>query len=225
MASTPAVLVLQHGPLGPAGVLEDWLRARGIPHEVHHAWRDPLPPDPARYSAVASLGSEHSAAATDPAWVADEVSLLRSAIAQDVPVLGLCFGGQALSVALGGSVDAAPVPEVGWLEIQTDEPDDIPAGPWLQFHWEVFDVPPGATELARSPAGPAAFRHGRHLATQFHPEATPEIVDTWAQVEQRLEPLGLTPQALLDQGRRHAPAAAEQAHRLFDRWWKRARPR
>lgn len=222
MAST-SVLVLQHGPLGPPGVLEDWLRARDIPYETHPAWSDPLPPDPTGYAAVASLGSEHSAAATDPAWIAEEVALLRAAAAADVPILGLCFGGQALSVALGGDVRDAATPEVGWMPVDTDDPETVPPGPWLQFHWEVFDPPPGADELARTAAGPAAFRLGRHLGTQFHPEATPEIVDRWAHAEPRLPQLGLTPEELLAQGERHAPAAAEQAHRLFDGWWAAAR--
>lgn len=223
MASTSSVLVLQHGPLGPAGVFEDWLRARGIPYEVHAAWRDPLPPDPADYAAVVPLGSEHSAAATDPAWIAQEVALLREAIAADVPVLGLCFGGQALAVALGGDVRPAATPEVGWLPVDTEDPDTVPPGPWLQFHWEVFTTPPGADEVARTAAGPAAFRLGRHLGTQFHPEATPEIVDAWAHAETRLPALGLTPEELQAQGEQHAPAAAEQAYRLFDGWWAAAR--
>lgn len=223
MPSTSSVLVLQHGPLGPAGVFEDWLCARGIPYEVHAAWRAPLPPDPTAYAAVVPLGSEHSAAATDPAWIAEEVALLREAITADVPVLGLCFGGQALAVALGGDVRPAATPEVGWLPVETEDPETVPPGPWLQFHWEVFDTPPGAEELARTAAGPAAFRHGRHLGTQFHPEATPEIVDGWAHAEPRLSAVGRTPEELLAEGRRHAPAAAEQAHRLFDRWWSAAR--
>ena len=223
MASTSSVLVLQHGPLGPPGVFEDWLRARDVRYEIHAAWRDPLPPDPREYAAVASLGSEHSAAATDPAWIAQEVALLRDAIAGDVPVLGLCFGGQALSVALDGAVRPAAVPEVGWMPVETDDPETVPPGPWLQFHWEVFATPRGAEELARTAAGPAAFRHGRHLATQFHPEATPGIVDGWAHAEPRLPRLGLTPEDLRAQGAEHGPRAAEQAHRLFDGWWAGAR--
>jgi GMP synthase-like glutamine amidotransferase len=223
MASTSPVLVLQHGPLGPPGVFEDWLRARAIPFELHAAWRDPLPPDPADFTAVASLGSEHSAAATDPGWIAQELALLRDAIARDVPVLGLCFGGQALSVALGGEVRPAAAPQVGWKPVETSHPEDVPPGPWLQFHWEVFETPRGADELARTAAGPAAFRHGRHLGTQFHPEATPEIVDAWAHAEPRLPQVGRTPEELLDEGRRHAPVAAVQAHRLFDGWWAAAR--
>ena len=58
----------------------------------------------ASYSFVASLGSERSATDAATRWVAEEIDLLRAAIAAEVPVLGLCFGGQALSIALGGEV-------------------------------------------------------------------------------------------------------------------------
>jgi GMP synthase-like glutamine amidotransferase len=216
--SSSTVLVLQHGPLGPPGVLGDWLRDRDLRAEVHAAWEDPLPARLDGYVAVASLGSQYSAAAADPAWIADEVSLLRSAVTQDVPVLGLCFGGQALAVALGGDVAPAPFPEVGWMEVETEDPDVVPPGPWLQFHWEIFRPPPDAEILARTPAGPAAFRFGPHLGTQFHPEVTPEIVDGWAHAEPRLQQLDLSPGELRAEGERHAPRARENAYRLFDAW-------
>ncbi len=215
-------LVLQHGPLGPPDLLGAWLQRRGLAYDVCEVWRSELPADPAAYDFVASLGARDSAAATEPAWIPREVDLLRRAAAADVPVLGLCFGGQALAVALGAGVGPARMPEVGWLDVDTDDPDVVPPGPWLHFHWETFRVPEGATELARTPAGSAAYVVGRHLATQFHPEATPGVVDAWAHAEPRIAPLGLTPDALLEEGRRAAPAAAAAAERLFDAWWARA---
>jgi GMP synthase (glutamine-hydrolysing) len=218
MESTSA-LVLQHGRAGPPGVLGDWLAERGIAATVHRANRDPPPPDPRAFSLVASLGSELSAAAHDPAWVAHEVAFLGDAVESGVPVLGLCFGGQALALALGGSVGPATMPEVGWMDVATDDPDAVPAGPWLHFHWEVFGAPPGARVLASTPAGPAAFAYGPHLATQFHAEVTPEIVDEWARLDgDRLGALGVDRQQLLEQGLRAAPAARANAFRLFDRW-------
>jgi GMP synthase-like glutamine amidotransferase len=222
---TPArrILILQHGSLGPPGVLGDWLAARGLDSEVHASWQDPLPDDPERYAAVASLGSQHAATAADPAWVPAEVALLRQAVAAGVPVLGLCFGGQALALALGGTVRPAATPEVGWLPVDTTAPDLIGAGPWLQFHWDVFEPPASAELLATSPAGPAAYRQGPHLGTQFHPEVTPDIVEAWASsIPDELAAIGIGLEDLRAAGARHAPAAREQAFRLFDAWWARA---
>jgi GMP synthase (glutamine-hydrolysing) len=137
-----------------------------------------------------------------------------------VPVLGLCFGGQALALALGGRVRVADEPEVGWMAVASEDREALPTGPWLHFHWEVFDPPPGARVLGSSPAGAAAFELGPHLATQFHPEATPEIADEWARLDaDRLGALGVERQALLEDGRRAAPAPRESAFRLFDRWF------
>lgn len=218
MESTSA-LVLQHGRAGPPGVLAEWLAERGIPALVHRANQQPFPDDPREFAFVASLGSDMSAAATDPAWIADEVRFLAAAVAADVPVLGLCFGGQALALALGGVVRDADEPEVGWMDVVSEDERALPSGPWLHFHWEVFDAPPGARVLGSTPAGAAAFELGPHLGTQFHPEVTPEIVDEWARLDaDRLGPLGVRRQELLEAGRRAAPAARKNAFRLFDRW-------
>src|SRR4051812_12671845 len=217
-------LVLQHGAGGPPDLLERWLRARGLPFDVHHADRDPLPRDVRGRAFVVSLGSQHSPAGGGPPWVDEEVALVRGAVADDVPVLGLCFGGQVLAAALGAPVRRAACGEVGWADVDTDDPALVPCGPWLWFHWDVFAVPPGATEVARSPAGPAAFVLGPHLGVQFHPETGPDVADAWARKEtERLAVLGLTADGLLEQGRAVAERAAGQAACLFDAWWARAR--
>ena len=214
-------LVLQHGPLGPPALLGEWLGARGVPYVLHEAWVGP-PPDPTGFRFVASLGSEKSVASSEPAWIGAEVDALRAAVASEIPVLGLCFGGQALSAALGGGVDQLPRCEIGWLAIEPEPGDgSLPSGPWLHWHDDLLRVPPGARLLARSPAGPAAFRFGPHLGVQFHPEATAEVVDGWAQADERLEDRGVTRAGLAEQTARHAGAARDAAFALFDDWWAR----
>jgi GMP synthase-like glutamine amidotransferase len=223
MVSTRPVLVLQHGPNGPPGVLGEWLREREIPFEIHRVWEQPLELAPGDYRAIVSLGSEHAPRVGAPSWVEHEVGFLREAVAGDVPVLGLCFGGEALAVALGGEIVSAPRPEVGWMEVSTRDPRTIPPGPWLHFHWEAVRLPAQAQEIARTSSGPAAFRAGPHLGTQFHPEATPEIVAAWTRHEAergRLEPLGLSEESMAQQGRDHGAGAARAARRLFDAWWE-----
>lgn len=214
MLSKPG-LILQHGHDGPPARLGDWLRARGLPFVVHPANEQP-PPDLRDYSFVASLGSEQSAGETD-GWVAAEIASLREAVDADVPVLGLCFGGQALSAALGGGIDVLPAPEIGWIAVESLDPA-IPGGRWLQYHFDLMRLPPGAQELARSPAGLAAFRHGRHLGLQFHPEVDGELVERWARTDPKLGSTGITVAELAAQSEAHAGPAREQAFRLFDRW-------
>jgi len=133
-----------------------------------------------RYDMVVSLGSEWSVYAEQVApEVGREVALLRQAVAAGKPVLGVCFGGQILAAALGGSVRRADAPELGWHLVESDAADLLPAGPYVQWHSDQFEVPPGARELARNAAGPQAFVRGAAVGLQFHPEATAEVVRRW----------------------------------------------
>jgi GMP synthase-like glutamine amidotransferase len=209
-------LILQHAETGPPGRLGEWATRRAMPFGVHRSWETPPELDPTDYGWVASLGSAESVNATDPAWITTEIDFLGRAVAADVPVLGLCWGGQALSRALGGRVGPAPVAEKGWLAIESREAA-IPAGPWLHYHMEVFTMPAGAVELARSPAGPAAFRIGPHLGLQFHPEADRAIVAGWAAKDPGQTEA--TRAALDAEADRWDAGAARLATQLFDRWW------
>jgi GMP synthase-like glutamine amidotransferase len=214
-------LVLQHGSAGPPGVLGEWLARKEIAYETVALWEDGTLPDPAGRSFIASLGSQHSVRDRDPAWIGAELEHLHRAVEADVPVLGLCFGGQALSTVLGGGVDALDRPEVGWLRIHS-EADWLAPGPWVHYHNEVLRVPAGAQPLAHNDVGAAAFTRGPHLGTQFHPEATAEMVDAWASRDTDLGKAGITRGELATQGARHAKAARQAALRLFDAWWAMA---
>src|SRR3982750_3201840 len=145
-------LILQHGATGPPGVLGAWLAERGIPARVVDLRGGEDPPDPAEFDFVASLGSEFSVNDGEP-WIAVERQTLDRAVARDVPVLGLCFGGQSLAVSLGGEVAPMPTTEVGWLHLDSEDTDLIPSGPWLQHHRERFRGPRGG--------GAHAWRAGR----------------------------------------------------------------
>ena len=184
-------LVLMHGDWGPPGLLAEWLAERGIRYDLHRTYVGEPMPGPTGYAFIVSLGSNRNPRDSGDPAVAAELALVEQAIELDVPVLGLCFGGQALAAVLGGDVEPASVPELGWTEIETDEPDLVPPGPWLEWHFERFTTPPGAIEIARTGAATQAFRHGRHLGVQFHPESTVQIVERWAASDrERLAALG-----------------------------------
>ena len=211
-------LIRQHVESAPAGALSAWLEARGLAYEVDRSWLGHPLPDPRDYAFVASLGHDRGAADTHLPAVAAERELLAEAVARDVPVLGLCYGGQVLAAVLGAQVGRAPVAEFGWREIETDDPSVVPGGPWLEWHFDRFTTPPGATELARTAEASQAFRLGPHLGVQFHPEATVEIVAGWARADaDRLAALGISdPAALLTSSPELQQAAKAAAFRLFD---------
>jgi GMP synthase-like glutamine amidotransferase len=216
-------VVLQNEADDPPAVLGKWLRDRKVESELVEVWNAGLPSDPLGFDWIVALGAANSVSDHEPGWIPAQVEFLRAAIAGDVPVLGICFGGQALSVALGGELSAADPPAIGWLEARTEDPNLVPAGPWAHFNYECFSVPDGATLVASSPAGPGAFVLGPHLGLQFHPEATPSIVDGWASSEaERLARHGISPEQVHEQGQAHGEAAARQAFALFDAWWGRA---
>jgi GMP synthase-like glutamine amidotransferase len=223
MAGRPG-LILEHGRDGPPGLLAEWLDRRGIAYEILDTRERPelLAEEPAGRPFVVSLGSEHSVRDADPTWIPAELELLGAAVRDEVPVLGLCFGGQGLSTVLGGGVDRLSRPEIGWISLRRSEVPWLAPGPWLYYHHEALRVPPGATELGRADSGPAAFCKGPHLGVQFHPEVTPEILDRWARSDPHLAESGLTPEALAEQSAASAPLARDAARRLFDAWWQRA---
>ena len=115
-SSRPVGLILSHAGESPVALLGEWLREHGCRYEVCDVTSEPLPALEG-YDFVASLGSSHSANDRERAWVSAEIELLREAVARHIPVLGLCFGGQALAIALGGEVTEATPPQVGWFEL------------------------------------------------------------------------------------------------------------
>ena len=131
---------------------------------------------------VVLLGSEWSVYWPEVATpVVAELDLIRTAHGRGVPVYGICFGAQSIAAALGGTVERAREPEIGWYDdIVSDIPEVICAGPWMQWHSDVVTVPPGARELARSPRCTQAYRVGRTFATQFHPEVNEAMITRWA---------------------------------------------
>ena len=191
--------------------MSEWATARGARIDVVRSSEVVGWPDPRSVDAVVALGSDRSVhASTDP-WIAPQLDFLRAAHAARVPVRGICFGGQALAAALGGTVAPAPRTEIGWIEV---DGDDGYGGSWFTWHEDAFTVPPGATELARAASGPQAFALGRSVGLQYHPEVTEAIVDGWLATGGDAVQ---DPEPLRRETARRAQGARERAFALFDR--------
>ncbi|MFD3561265.1 type 1 glutamine amidotransferase [Streptomyces sp. NPDC058686] len=222
-------LIIGHDHASPSGLIGERLVDRGfeldtitvVPAERYRAPGVDFDfPALRGYDLVVPLGAPWSVDdhATIGSWVGGELALLREAHALGVPVLGICFGAQALATALGGAVERAPRPEIGWMSVETDAPELVPEGPWFQTHFDRFVVPPGAEELARSAVGPQAFRTGRSLGVQFHPELTEATLRGWLDLGlyDQARGLGIDPDELLERTRELRAEARRRAHVLVD---------
>jgi GMP synthase (glutamine-hydrolysing) len=123
---------------------------------------------------------------------------LREAVAAGVPTLAICLGHQLLAEAFGGQVAVEHeggeegAVELRWLDAAADDPvlADAVSRRLVRVpeshHDAVTALPDGAVELARSEALPfQAFRVGSALGVQFHPEASPSLMVSWAEGAQR----------------------------------------
>ena len=129
---------------------------------------------------VLTLGSDWSVYwGSNAKEVAAEVDLLTAAMQRGVPLFAICFGAQLVSHALGGAVNCAPQPEIGWHAVSSTAYSELLAHDWLQWHYDVFTVPTSMQAVASNDVGPQAMLGKRVFATQFHPEATAGIVERW----------------------------------------------
>jgi GMP synthase (glutamine-hydrolysing) len=185
------VLSLVHQPDAASGVFADAAADAG--HELDE-WLVPrrkAPPAPLDdYGAVLVFGGAMHVDQQDRhRWLRDELELLRGLLAHDVPLFGVCLGGQLLAKALDAPVRRMPSPEVGWFDVAlTPEAADDPVfgglpGRFSSFQWHsyAFELPRGAVPLARNERCLQAFRAGESAwGIQFHAEVTGPSVEEWA---------------------------------------------
>jgi GMP synthase-like glutamine amidotransferase len=212
------VIVVCHHEIDDAGFIGDAFKARGAAIDMHLFPGDGPLPALDDVDHVVVLGAKWSVydEATIGAWIGDELAWLRRADQAGVPVLGICFGAQALSAALGGRVEPASRTEIGWTMIESFAPEIVEAGPWLEFHGDQCLPPAEATLLARNEVGVQAFALRRNLAVQFHPEVDGAQVKRWLE-DGGVAPAkqaGQDPDKLIAQCIAEEPAAAGRADRL-----------
>jgi GMP synthase-like glutamine amidotransferase len=210
-------LILQHEEPTPPGHVTEWLEGHDAEMDVFRIDLDEPKADPKDYDLIVSLGSEFAAYDDSHRFVTTEAELMRRAVDANVPILGLCFGGQMLARVLGGEVYRGSESEIGWLPVRTREPELVPAGPWFQWHFDVITAPSDATVVAETDLGTQAFVAGRSLGLQFHPEVTPEIMDEWVRTyRHELDAEGIDPDALLEETNRRAGESKRTSWRLLE---------
>ena len=190
-----------------------------------------VPRDARRHCGLVFMGGPMSANDELP-WIAPALELARDAVRKDVPLLGHCLGGQLISKALGGTVRANPVKEIGWGEVRVA--DNEVAHEWLRgvqafesFHWhgETFSIPPGATRVMENAhCANQGFALGKHFGMQCHVEMTEELIRSWLASgageisASRSSPAVQEPDEITRDMPARLAALGEVANRIYDRW-------
>jgi GMP synthase (glutamine-hydrolysing) len=225
---TRPVLVIENDPnLEGTGRLGEALERSGLPWQRARAWVDDVGAlDPAAFSAIVAMGGEmHALDDARFPYLAREATLLEQAVERDVPVLGICLGGQLLARSLGARVQPAGALEGGWVPIAPASGlDGDPVlghltGPTGVFSWhvDIFDLPEGATQLATGEVTEQqAFRYGRAWGLQFHPEVDGDLFDSWLDAHPSLEMTVEEKDRLRAEVRAGSEASREFIEKLFD---------
>ena len=177
-------------------------------------------------AAIVVLGGMQGAYEADRyPYLDDEMGLIREAASANVPTLGICLGAQLMAAALGGRAFPSEAVEVGWPEeVLTNAGSRDPllrevTGPVLLWHHDTFELPPDA-ELLASTRYPLAFRAGRSVGVQFHPEASPEMLAEWVDrtPQDTFDADGINPERWLRQARDLSQRARAASMRFFAAW-------
>ena len=180
-------LVVQHHPAEGLGWFQDWLPAAGLDVHPIHPYLGHRVPTSVEGDALVVLGGPMGCMDDDRAeWLPAVRQLLRTAVDDGVPTMGICLGAQLLAAATGGYVErGAAGPELGLGSVEVTTGDDllVPGTmPVVQWHFDAITaLPPEAVQLATSDKYIQAFRVGEVAwGLQFHVEATAAMVQEWA---------------------------------------------
>jgi len=192
----------------------------GYDIEKANTQKDHVPTSSLGYDAIVVLGGP-MAVYDNLAYLQKEQELIRNAIKNETPLLGICLGSQLIAQATGGRVYKGKKKEIGWYNVYLTpaSSNDIFRGftnkaiRIFQWHGDTYDLPANAKILAYSDLYPQAFRIGSAVGIQFHFEVDEDLIQTWMNeysgdlITEKIKPESLLPapkelEELAAQGRR-----------------------
>jgi len=225
----PTCLTLRHLPFEGLDTMASMLVERGFEVRYLDVAKDPV--DAAACAAadlLIVLGGPIGACdeAAYP-FLLDELAVIHARIEADQPLLGICLGSQLMARAMGARNHSGTAVEIGWSEIElTAAGQDsclvpLAEGPVFQWHSDTFDLPEGATQLARSAVcAQQAFQRGRALALQFHPEVSAAQLQVWYLGHARAlaDPASPDVHTLRNDADRYAADLTRRLAQMLDTW-------
>lgn len=226
------ILCVRHGDGPTDDRVTLWCAENSVTADIRRPWRgDTLGEITEDLIGVVIYGGMYNAYDTDKhPFLTEEYRMIDAAMRADVPLLGICQGAQMIALHLGAWVGAPDhgLHEFGYYEVSpTPAGQDILPEPlhMCQAHFHTFDLPGGATHLARSATFEhQAFRYGeRVMAFQFHAEQTIAGFQRWQAQRHRSDPgpeRGVQPVTLQNTlAQRHDPAMGSWFLGVLDRFF------
>jgi GMP synthase-like glutamine amidotransferase len=233
--SSVRVLAVQHEDDTGPGWIGERIRALGADLDVVHPYvGDAVPETPEGYAGLVVLGGTPGPFDdTMAGWLPDVRRLIAVALTEELPLLGICLGGELLAAVAGGKVDRIDgPPEIGLHRLHPTEAArtdplfcGLPAAAAaVEWHWEeIVELPPGAVSLCSSDRFPnQAFRVGAAAwGTQFHPEVLTETATAWARTSAAdLAAFGLTVDGIGAEIEAAEPELRRNWGDLTERWMR-----
>jgi len=200
------VLVFQHDPFEGLGFFAEVLEKQGADYRVLRLFHGEMPAEDWQHiGALIILGGPMSVGEEESfPFLRWEKRIIRAAIDEAVPMLGICLGAQLIAATLGTKIFHGPVKEIGWSPISITPHGQVDSllgylpesATVFQWHGDGFELPNGAIHLASSVNYKTqAFRVGKSIyGLQFHLEVTPAMVERW--IDERSKDLALVPYVL-----------------------------
>lgn len=185
------ILVFQHDPVEGLGLFAQVLEKQRLSFHMIQVFQGETPrADWADIQALVILGGRMSVNEEERyPFLRWEKTILRTALREGIPTLGISLGAQLIAAASGAAVYQRNFKEIGWYPISTTPEGQmdpilgyLPERPMVfQWHGDSFELPKGAYRLAFSDHYEnQAFRIGRNVyGLQFHLEVTPTMIERW----------------------------------------------
>jgi GMP synthase (glutamine-hydrolysing) len=204
------ILIIQNCAVEKAGSIIDYLNSHSIPYSILHTYKDEPFPDLSQLEAVICMGCPISISEyQNHDFLKKLYSFGEKILHEDIPYLGICFGGQLLAKLLGAQVKRNPVNEIGVYNVHLTSDglhDPLFSGfdrnfPVSEWHGDTFGIPSDCSLLVEGKdCRNQAFRHGKQVAMQFHFETTREMLIDWCEeFSSDLASFGKTKEVLLEE--------------------------